>query len=132
MLRIFGHYVSKVLILVLLGDLAVLIAATGFAHAVAVEVGENPFWPRLLIPGLALIPLLYLADLYNFQVRRRSSELVTRILLTSLCASIAILVASYTMTWFSVHRMELFSTISFFTLGLIGLRTATDHLGANK
>ena len=131
MWRIFGHYVSKILILVLLGDLAVLTGAAGLVHGGFVEVGGILFGPDLnswISPNSAPLPRRPI----NFQARRRSGELIARILLASLCAAVAIVAISYALPWLSVHRIELLSIIGFFTLGLISFRTIIDRLGANK
>lgn len=132
MWRIFGHYVSKIFILTFLGDLAVLSGAAVVVQNGIDRSGGVSIWPHIMLSGLVTVPLLFLADLYNFQVRRRGAELLSRILMGSLSAVVVIGAISYALPSLSLDHLALISVITLFTFGLIVFRITTDCLSTNE
>jgi sugar transferase (PEP-CTERM system associated) len=130
--RIFGHYVSKIIILTLLGDLTLLLGAVTIVYGRVDWITEDLIWPKITILGMVTILLLYLADLYDSHVRHGEGELLLRVGLASLVAAVVIATIGHALPSFRFGRMGLLSIISLSTLGLIAFRITTDYLRSNE
>lgn len=132
MWRISGHYISKILLLTLVGDLAVLLGAVALAYGGVEWIAESPLWPKITLLGVVTMLLLYLADLYDFQVRRGGGELLLRVALASLIAAVLIAAIGYALPSLRFGRMGFLWIIGLSTLGLIAFRIITDRLSSNE
>ena len=128
MFRICGHYVSKILILTLIGDLTLLLGAVTIVYGGVDWVTESPIWPKITFYGVITILLLYLVDLYDTHVRRGEGELLLRVGLASLIAAVVIATIGHALPSLRFGRMGLLSIIGLSTLGLIIFRIITDYL----
>lgn len=132
MFRIFGHYISKMLILTLIGDLALLFGSVSVVYGGGDWIVENPIWPKITLLGVVTMLLLYLVDLYDVHVRRGEGELLLRVGLASLIAAAVIAAIGHALPSLHFGRMGLLSIISLSTLGLIVFRITTDYLCSNE
>jgi hypothetical protein len=73
MLRIFRHYVSGLVFVLFLGDLAVLLGALYVTELSAPWAGYAPFGARFVEVAVVVAFILYLGDLY--QLRQASARL---------------------------------------------------------
>jgi sugar transferase (PEP-CTERM system associated) len=129
--RIFGHYVSKILILTLIGDLALLLGAVTIVYGRVDWITESFIWPKITLLGVVTMLLLYLVDLYDIHVRHSEGELLLRVGLASLVAAVVIATIGHALPSLRFGRTGLLSIISLSTLGLIALRITTDYLRSN-
>ncbi|MGH8068026.1 MAG: TIGR03013 family XrtA/PEP-CTERM system glycosyltransferase [Candidatus Entotheonellia bacterium] len=132
MWRIFGHYISKILFLNLVGDFVTILGGLALAYGGVDWMGESPIWPKSTLLVVMMMLLLYLVDLYNFQVRRGSGELLLRVGLASLIAAVLIAAIGYALPSLRFGRMGFLSSIGLATLGLMVFRVAADHLTSHE
>ena len=69
MIRISRHYISNILIFILAGDLAVLLASVSLTYWWVDWIGGGALWPKIVGLAATTMLLFYLGDLYNFQVQ---------------------------------------------------------------
>lgn len=131
MYRIFGHYVSKILILTLIGDLTLLLGAVTIVYGRVDWITESFIWPKITLLGVVTMLLLYLVDLYDIHVRHGEGELLLRVGLASLVAAVVIATIGHALPSLRFGRTGLLSIISLSTLGLIAFRITTDYLRSN-
>jgi sugar transferase (PEP-CTERM system associated) len=129
--RIFGHYVSKILILTLIGDLTLLLGAVTIVYGRVDWITESFIWPKITLLGVVTMLLLYLVDLYDIHVRHGEGELLLRVGLASLVAAVVIATIGHALPSLRFGRTGLLSIISLSTLGLIAFRITTDYLRSN-
>jgi sugar transferase (PEP-CTERM system associated) len=129
--RIFGHYVSKILILTLIGDLTLLLGAVTIVYGRVDWITESLIWPKITLLGVVTMLLLYLVDLYDIHVRHGEGELLLRVGLASLVAAVVIATIGHALPSLRFGRTGLLSIISLSTLGLIAFRITTDYLRSN-
>ena len=132
MFRIFRHYISTRLILVLAGDLAILLGAVWFAGQQFGWIGDGPIPPKAI--GLAITStfIFYLADLYNLQLRLSKRELVLRVILGTAISGTLFAAIGYALPPLRFGRKAYFFLIGTSALGLMVLRTLHATLGENS
>ena len=131
MWRIFGHYISKILFLTILGDLVVLLGSVAIVRGWAGEMAESAIYPKITLLVVVTMMLFYLADLYDFEVRYGRGELCLRAGLASLISAGLIAAIGYGLPWLGFSRIEFLSIVSLSTLGLNAFRIITDCLSSN-
>ena len=87
MWRIFGHYISKLLLFTIVGDLVVLLGSVALVQGWAGAMGDSAIYPKITLFVAVTMMLFYLADLYDGDVRYRRGELFLRSGLASLIAA---------------------------------------------
>ena len=87
MWRIFGHYISKLLLFTIVGDLVVLLGSVVLVRGWAGAMAERAISPKITLFVAVTMMLFYLADLYDGDVRYRRGELCLRAGLASLIAA---------------------------------------------
>jgi sugar transferase (PEP-CTERM system associated) len=130
LLRIFRHYISRILILTLVGDLAILLASAAVAHWGLEWIGEDPIWPKIVALSASTILFLYLADLYNLQVRLGCVELGLRLGLASNIAAVLVAAMGYAIPVLRFRRTAFLVIVSSSALGLLVFRLITRNLGS--
>ena len=116
MWRIFGHYISKILFLTILGDLVVLLGSVAIVRGWAGEMAESAIYPKITLLVVVTMMLFYLADLYDFEVRYGRGELCLRAGLASLISVRLIAAIGYGLPWLAFSRIEFLSIVSLSTL----------------
>jgi sugar transferase (PEP-CTERM system associated) len=76
--------------------------------------------------------LLYLADLYDFEVRRGCGELLLRVSLALLSAAVLTAAIGYALPSLRFGRMGFLSIIGLLSVGFIAFRITTDYLSSNE
>jgi sugar transferase (PEP-CTERM system associated) len=132
MWRIFGHYISKILFLTMLGDLVVLLGSVAIVRGWAGEMAESAIYPKITLLVVVTMMLFYLADLYDFEVRYGRGELCLRAGLASLISAGLIAAIGCGLPWLGFSRIEFLSIVSLSTLGLNAFRIITDCLSSNE
>jgi sugar transferase (PEP-CTERM system associated) len=132
MWRIFGHYISKILFLTILGDLVVLLGSVAIVRGWASEMAESAIYPKLTLLVVVTMMLFYLADLYDFEVRHGRGELCLRVGLASLISAGLIAVIGYGLPWLGFSRIEFLLIVSLSTVGLNVFRIIIDSLSSNE
>ena len=89
MLRIFRHYVSATLLLLILLDVAVIVTAVALSSALAPWAERGPLWYKTAVLSVLVVFALYLADLYEPHRQLGHRQLVTRLLLSLVPAGLA-------------------------------------------
>lgn len=132
MIRISRHHISPIVILILAGDLAVLLASVGLTYWWVDWVGEGSFWPKITTLAAVTILLLYVGDLYNFRVPFGGGELVLRTGLASATAAILIAALSFAVPPLRLGRMAFLAITVASTLGLTVFRLVTRHMMSHQ
>jgi FlaA1/EpsC-like NDP-sugar epimerase len=132
MWRIFGHYISKILFLTILGDLVVLLGSVAIVRGWAGEMVDSALYPKITLLVAVTMMLFYLADLYDCEVRYRRGELCLRAGLASLISAGLIAAIGYGLPWLAFSRLEFLSMVSLATLGLNAFRIIIDGLSAHE
>jgi len=132
MLRIFRHHISGILLFTLVGDLAVLVASVALAHWGSEWIGDGPLWPKAVGLIVTLTLVLYLADLYNVQVKLGRSELVVRLGLALLISVVLIAAIGYALPPLGFGRRAFLTTVGWSGLGLMVFRLMTHRLGSSQ
>jgi sugar transferase (PEP-CTERM system associated) len=132
MWRIFGHYISKILLLTIVGDLVVLLGSVAIVRGWAGEMVDSALYPKITLLVAVTMMLFYLADLYDCEVRYRRGELCLRAGLASLISAGLIAAIGYGLPWLAFSRLEFLSMVSLATLGLNAFRIIIDGLSAHE
>jgi sugar transferase (PEP-CTERM system associated) len=132
MWRIFGHYISKILFLTILGDLVVLLGSVATVRGGAGGMAESAIYPKITLLVVVTMMLFYLADLYDCEVRYGRGELCLRAGLASLISAGLIAAIGYGFPWLTFSQIEFLSIVSLSTLGLNAFRIIIDCLSSNE
>jgi sugar transferase (PEP-CTERM system associated) len=89
MLRLFRHYVSGVMVVLLVGDLTVVVGAVAASWRLQSWIGQGALWPKAGLLAGVVVFALYLADLYDPRLRLGRREVVVR-LLVALCGAVIV------------------------------------------
>ena len=87
LIRISRHYISNIFCLILAGDLAMFFASVALTYLWMDWVGAGALWSKITVLAAMTLLLLYLADLYHFQLQFDKGELVLRVGLATVVAS---------------------------------------------
>src|SRR5882724_8064985 len=132
MIRISRHYISSIFCLILAGDLAMLLASAALTYWWVDWVGEGAFWFKAIALAATALLLLYLADLYHFQLQFDKGELLLRVGLTAVVAAMLIAAMGYAMPSLRFSRMAFLSMTVSSTLGLMAFRLLTRDLASHQ
>ena len=129
-LDFFRHYFSGLPILILVGDLVVILASVGLAYWRLEWIVVGPIWTKLVGLISTSLLFLYLADLYNIQVRFGRGELSLRLLLALGMAAVMFAAIGYAIPPLRYGRAAFLTITSLSTLGLLAFRFVTCNLGS--
>ena len=132
MWRIFGHYISKILLLTILGDLVVLLGSVAIVRGWAGGVAEGASYPKITLLVVVTMMLFYLADLYDFEVRYGRGEISLRAGMASLISAGLIAAMGYSIPRLGFSRIEFLWILSFQLFGLNAFRITIDCLSSNE
>jgi sugar transferase (PEP-CTERM system associated) len=132
LIRISRHYISHIAVVILVGDLAVLSASVGATYWWVAWVGEGLVWPKVVALAATTILLLYLGDLYNFQVQFGSGELALRAGLASATAAVLIAAVGYAIPLLRFGRMAFLAITAASTAGLMAFRLITRQVVSHQ
>jgi sugar transferase (PEP-CTERM system associated) len=124
MLRIFRHYVSGLALVLFLGDLAVIGAASFLTEISAVWPGYGPYMLRLIEVGLIITFLLYLGDLYHPRLALGQRELVARVLTSQAAAALVVAAVGFAIPALRLSRTAFLGAFLLTTPGLMIWRAA--------
>src|SRR5262245_47373210 len=132
MWRIFGHYISKILLLTIVGDLAALLGSVAIVRGGAGAMADRAIDPKVTLFVAVTMMLFYLADLYDYDVRYRRTELCLRVGQASLIAAVLIAAIGSGAPWLAFRRLEFLAMVGLSTLGLTAFRLIIDGLSAHE
>jgi sugar transferase (PEP-CTERM system associated) len=132
MIRISRHYISSIFCLVLAGDLATLLASAALTYWWVDWIGEGAFWFKAIVLAATALLLLYLADLYHFQLQFDKGELLLRVGLTAVVAAVLTAAMGYAIPSLRFSRMTFLSITVTSTLGLMAFRLLTRDLVSHQ
>jgi sugar transferase (PEP-CTERM system associated) len=122
MLRVYGHYVSTAVIVLVATDLLIIALGAISAAQIGYWPGDGALWPKVAtLAGLTLLAL-YLADLYRLDPRIRRSELAFRLLLALAAAGVATAAVGFAVPPLRLGRLAFAHTFGVVTLGLLASR----------
>jgi sugar transferase (PEP-CTERM system associated) len=127
-IRISRHYISKIFLLILIGDLAMLLASVALTYWWVDWVGEGPFWPKAVALAATTLLLFYLSDLYNFQLELDKGELILRVGLASTIAAVLTAALGYAVPPLRFGRMAFLVITASSSLGFMVFRLITRDL----
>ena len=130
MLRVFRHYIPGLLLLSLAGDLVVLVSAVALTSGQLEWIGEGPIWPKTAVFLGTTLVVLYLADLYNVQVRLGRGELVLRLGLASVVSAVLFAAVAYAIPSLRLGRTAFLVIAGLSGLGLIACRLMVRNIGS--
>lgn len=131
-LRIFRHHISGILIFTLAGDLAVLLVSAALAYWRVEWMGNGPAWPKAAGFIVTTTLLLYLGDLYNFQLGLGRSELVLRLGLASFISAALVAATGYAIPPLGFGRKAFLTIAGWSALGLMVFRLMTHSFGSSQ
>jgi sugar transferase (PEP-CTERM system associated) len=124
MLRIFRHYIPGLMPVLLLGDLAVVVASLLVTQASGIWVGSGPQAPRLVFIAGVTTFLLYLGDLYNTRLPIGRRELVARLLICQAAAAPLLAAGGFAFPSLRFGRLAFIEVGLTMTIGLLAWRSA--------
>jgi sugar transferase (PEP-CTERM system associated) len=132
MVRIFRHYVSGPVLVLLVGDWAVVLLSFRAAHELDIWLGWDPLWPKVLVVCAITTFVLNLGDLYNPSLHAGRRELIARILVCQAAAGLVIAAVGFAVPDLRLGRAAFFQIGGGTTLGLLGWRVAALTLWSSR
>jgi sugar transferase (PEP-CTERM system associated) len=132
LIRISRHYISNTFFLILAGDLAMLLASVALTYWWVDWVGGGAFWSKIVVLAATTLLFLYLADLYHFQLQFDKGELILRVGLAAVVATILTAAIGFALPSLRFSRMAFFSLTVASTLGLMAFRLLTRVLVSHQ
>src|SRR5262245_17425973 len=124
MLRIFRHYVPAAVFLLIIQDVAIILAAVNISAFIAPWLGQDPIWAKTAFLAILVVFALHLADLYDPRVQTSRRDLAARLLLalvpTALCAA----ALAFAVPILRFGRLAFFMIFGLVITGLFASRTA--------
>lgn len=112
--------------------MAVLLGAVSLVSWEGGWIGESPIWPKT--GGFVAVNLLvlYLADLYNLEVRLGRGELILRLGLASVVAAVVFAAVGYAVPGLRFGRKAFFTMVGISTVELMVSRLILRNLGSSQ
>jgi sugar transferase (PEP-CTERM system associated) len=132
MIRISRHYISNIVFLILIGDLAMLLASVALTYWWMDWVGDGAFWSKVMVLAGTTLLLFYLGDLYNFQLQLDKGELILRVGLAAATAAVLTAAFGYAMPPLRLGRMAFLAITASSSLGLMTFRLMTRDLVSHQ
>jgi sugar transferase (PEP-CTERM system associated) len=124
MLRIFRHYVSRLMLLLYLGDLAVILAVLYLTELSTAWAGYGPFTARFLEVSAVMAFIMYLGDLYQPRYALGSRELVARVMICQGLAALVLAAIGFAIPFLRLSRSAFLQTFLLATPSLVIWRAA--------
>jgi sugar transferase (PEP-CTERM system associated) len=128
LIRISRHYISNVFFLILAGDLAMLLASIALSCWWVDWIGAGALWSKVTVLATMTLMLLYLVDLYHFQLQFDKGQLALRVVLAAVVAAGLTAAIGYAIPSLRFSWMAFLSTTVSSTLGLMAFRLLTRVL----
>jgi sugar transferase (PEP-CTERM system associated) len=125
LIRISRHYISNIFFLILVGDIVILLASVALTYWKVDWVGEDVFWPKVVVLAATTLLLFYLSDLYNFQPQLDIGELILRIGMASTIAAVLTAAIGFAIPSLRFGRMAFLALTASSSLGLMAFRLLT-------
>jgi len=122
MLRIFRHYVSGLVFVLFLGDLAVLLGALYVTELSAPWAGYAPFGARFVEVAVVVAFILYLGDLYQLRQASARLEFIARVLICQSAAALVLATIGFAIPALRLGRSAFLEILLLTTVGLVGWR----------
>jgi sugar transferase (PEP-CTERM system associated) len=132
LIRISRHYISNIFFLMLVGDIAILLASMALTYWGVDWVGEGAFWPKAMALAATTLLLFYLSDLYNFQPQLSMEELILRIAIASAIAAVLTAAIGFAIPSLQFGRMAFLALMVSSTLGVVVFRLLTHDLVSHQ
>jgi sugar transferase (PEP-CTERM system associated) len=119
MLRIFRHYVSRLSLLWLVGDLAIVLASFSLAKLSGAWLGEGLIVPKVALVAAVVTFVLHLGDLYSLKLPVGRREAIARLLTCQTVAALIIAAVGFALPALRLGRVSYITVLGGTTLGLI-------------
>jgi sugar transferase (PEP-CTERM system associated) len=124
LLRLFGHYISGMLVATLAIDVAIIVGAVALENRLAGWMGEGTLLPKTIALSAIIVLSLYLADLYRVRPPAARRDLVLRLLLGLGCSAILAAAAGFAVPALRLGRLAFLEIFGLVALGLLTWRSA--------
>jgi sugar transferase (PEP-CTERM system associated) len=128
LIRISRHYISNIFCLIFAGDVVMFFASVALVYCSVDWIGAGALWPKVTVLAAMTLLLLYLADLYHFQLQFEKGELVLRVGLAAAIAAGLTAVIGYAIPFLRFNSLAFISLTVSSTLGLVAFRLLTRIL----
>ena len=132
MLRLYRHYVSALVIAMVVTDLAIVTFAMGSAKLLGYWHPDGALWPKTAVLAGVILLALYLADLYKVDFRIRRVELVSRLLLAVTAGATLTAAIGFAFPNLRMGRLAFLHIFGVIALGLLGSRLTWTALGPKR
>lgn len=132
MLRIFRHYVPGTTLVLVVADLAIMLAAVLVTRWWVVWAGDPPIWPKILTALATSTFALYLADLYRPELRPGRREIVARLGVALCGAAVLTAAAGFAVPALRMGRLAFFSSFGLLFAGLLAWRITWERLSVAR
>jgi sugar transferase (PEP-CTERM system associated) len=122
MLRIFRHYVSGLVFVLFLGDLAVVLGALYLTELSAPWAGYAPFSARFIEVAVVIAFILYLGDLYQLRKASGRLEFIARIMICQSAAALVLATIGFAIPALRLGRSAFLEILLLTTAGLVAWR----------
>ena len=124
MFRIFRHYISGLVFVLFLGDIAVILGGLYLAELTAPWPGRAPFTARFLEVSGIMVFILYLGDLYHPRQAHARRELLARLLICQGAAALLIAAVGFALPLLRLGRAAFLQVFLLTIPGLMAWRGA--------
>jgi sugar transferase (PEP-CTERM system associated) len=128
LIRISRHYISNIFCLIFAGDVVMFFASVALVYCSVDWIGAGALWPKVTVLAAMTLLLLYLADLYHFQLQFDKGELVLRAGLAAAIAAGLTAAIGYAIPSLRFNSTAFISLTVSSTLGLVAFRLLTRIL----
>ena len=128
MLRIFRHYVSATLLLLVLLDVAVIVTVVALSGALAPWAEQGPLWSKAAVLSVLVVFALYLADLYEPHRQLGHRELIMRLFLSLAPAGLVAAALASAAPTFRLSQLTVVLTSGLFAIGLFLSRSVWNRV----
>ena len=132
MLRLYRHYVSALVIAMVVTDLTIVIFAMGSAKLLGYWHPDGALWTKTAVLAGVILLALYLADLYKVDFRIRRVELVSRLLLAVTAGATLTAAIGFAFPNLRMGRLAFLHIFGVIALGLLGSRLTWTALGPKR
>jgi sugar transferase (PEP-CTERM system associated) len=132
MLRLFRHYVSGMLVVMVAADLAVMLAAIVLDVHLEEWVGSGAVWPKATAFVSLMLFALYLADLYDPSLDFGRRELAARLLIAVSAGATGAAALGFAVPALRFGRLAFVEIVCGVAVGLFGWRSVWLGIGGTE
>lgn len=119
MVKLFGHYISAVLVTVITADILVILSAVGLSYSSDRWIGQGALWPKTAALAGAVVFSMYLADLYKAGPVFGRRELAARLLLALAASAVVMAALGFALPALRFGRLAFAEIYGLLTTGLL-------------